>query len=247
MGQMLEALLKLQSVETQLSQVLSRLRSRENAVKAQQRKIDQLRIQHDQLHDHLIDKRKQADNLDLDLKQKEAEVAKFRTSLNTARTNKEYAAILTQINAFRADNARIEEVALQRMQEADEVAGQVEELQGQITAEEATLQQVGEHSAAEIERLNVILADLQAKRDEAAAEVVPGGLSIFNRMAQQYDGEAMAVIEAQGKKPPYSYTCGGCYMSLTAEHTNALQVTDSVRTCDNCGRILYLDPAAQKT
>jgi predicted nucleic acid-binding Zn-ribbon protein len=32
-------------------------------------------------------------------------------------------------------------------------------------------------------------------------------------------------------------------MTLNAEHANALRVRDEIRKCDNCGRILYLEPA----
>ena len=246
MGQTLEALLKLQSVETQLSQVRSRLRSRQNAVRAQQRKIDQLRQEFDEHHERLMAKRKRADELDLDLKEKEAHVAKLRTSLNAAKTNKEYAAILTEINTFRADNSKVEEEALRIMQEADAVKAEGDQIQSNIDLEETILQEVTETSQAEIARLEGILADLQAKRDEAEADVPKSALAIFSRMAERYDGEAMAVIDAQGTKAP-TYTCGGCFMSVTAEHVNALQVVDEIRTCDNCGRILYLDPAEQKT
>ena len=51
----------------------------------------------------------------------------------------------------------------------------------------------------------------------------------------------MAPIEIEGTKPPHSYVCGGCFMSLNAEHANALRSRDEVRTCDSCGRILYLE------
>jgi predicted nucleic acid-binding Zn-ribbon protein len=35
-------------------------------------------------------------------------------------------------------------------------------------------------------------------------------------------------------------------MSLNAEHANALATRDEIRTCDNCGRILYLELKAEK-
>jgi predicted nucleic acid-binding Zn-ribbon protein len=57
----------------------------------------------------------------------------------------------------------------------------------------------------------------------------------------------MAAIEIHGKRPPHDYVCGGCYMSLNAEHVNALRTRDEIRTCDNCGRILYLEAEAEKS
>jgi len=39
--------------------------------------------------------------------------------------------------------------------------------------------------------------------------------------------------------------CGGCYMSLNAEHANVLRTRDEIRTCDNCKRILYMEAQPQ--
>ena len=91
-----------------------------------------------------------------------------------------------------------------------------------------------------------MLEDLNAKRAEAAKDVPAPALAVFDRIAGNYDGDAMAAIEIQGAKPPHEYICGGCYMSLNAEHVNALRTRDEIRTCDNCGRILYLEPQADE-
>ncbi len=245
MGQMLAAMLKLQSMERQLAQVRRRLKSRQNAVAMQQRKIDHRRNEWQILHDSIMAHRTRADSLAVDLKAKEDRVSHLRTSLNTAKTNKEYAAILTQMNTYKADNARIEENALTLMQQIEQIEGEAKKIEDDIAVEEERLAEVQAKSQGEIDRLNAMLADLTAKRDAAARDVKPETLAAFNRVAEQYNGEAMAEIEIQGRKPPYSYVCGGCYMTLNAEHANALRTRDEIRTCDNCGRVLYIadDPA----
>jgi len=240
MGQMLAAMLKLQSMERQLAQVRRRLKSRQNAVAMQQRKIDQRRSEWQILHDSIMTHRARSDSLAVDLKAKEDRVAHLRTSLNTAKTNKEYAAILTQMNTYKADNARIEENALVLLQQIEQLEGEAKKIEDDIAVEEQRLAEVQTKSKGEIDRLNAMLADLAAKRDAAARDVTPETLAAFNRVAEQYDGEAMAEIEIQGRKPPYSYVCGGCYMTLNAEHANALRTRDEIRTCDNCGRVLYI-------
>ena len=128
MGKMLEALLRLQSVETQLATVRGRLRSRKNAVLAQQAKLVQLTASHAALHEKYLSRRKDGDRASLDLKAREDQVAKLRMSLNSAKTNKEYAAVLTQINTLKADNARLEEEALKILQDADTIKAQADEV-----------------------------------------------------------------------------------------------------------------------
>lgn len=246
MGQMLAALLTLQKIETRLAQVRGRLRTRKLAVKVQQDKIDQLNRQSQELHERHLDKRKHADELIRLVQQRDEQVAKLRATLNIAKTNKQYAAILTQINTFRADNSKVEGNALRVMQEVDEIKAEAEDLQRQITDEQDQLAEVEQTNQAEIDRLQEMLNHIQVERDEAAQDVPAESLAAFDRIAANYNGEAMAVIEVRGKKPPYEYTCGGCFMSLNAEHVNALHKYDQIRTCDNCGRILYLDLETNK-
>ena len=240
MGTMLEALLRVQSIERQLAHVRGRLKARQNAVVTQKRRIEQLRENWNVLHDRNLSRRADADRLELDLKEKEDRVAKLRGSLNTAKTNKEYAAILTQINTLKADNAKLEEGALKILHEADAIKAEADEVHAKVNTEEQRLQDVERASQGEVAKLTAMLTELSAQRAEAAKSVASDKLAIFDRIAENYDGEAMAEVEIHGSKAPYHYVCGGCYMALTAEHANALRVRDEIRTCDNCGRILYL-------
>jgi predicted nucleic acid-binding Zn-ribbon protein len=244
MGTTIAALLQLQSVEKQLTEVRNRLRTRKNAVAVQQRRIDQLKSESDALQEKSMNRRKDADRLELDLKVKEAAVSKYRGVLNTAKTNKEYATILTQINTSKADNAKVEEEALKIIQEVDGLKADREKIDAQMAAENARLAEVRKTSDSEIARLEKMQAELDARRAEAVKTVPKEALVIFERVAPTFDGEAMAVIEVQGRKPPFDYICGGCYMSLNAEHVNMLSTRDDIRRCDNCGRILYMESAA---
>ena len=117
MAKMLGALLQLQLVERQLAHVRGRLKSRQNAVAAQQHRIDQLQEEHKALLERATNRRMSADRHELDLKTREQQVLRLRGTLNTVKTNKEYSAILTQINTLKADNAKIEEEALKIIQE----------------------------------------------------------------------------------------------------------------------------------
>jgi uncharacterized protein len=245
MGKMLNALLQLQSVERDLMLVKRRLQTRKNSVAIQQKKIDQLRSDFDALHDKSMNRRKDADRFELDLKQKDAQVQKLRTALNAAKSNKEYAAILTEINTHKADNAKLEEEVLKIMAEVDVIKVDSEKIKVQLQAEEGRLAEVQKSSGDEIERLNRMLEQLTAQRAEAAKQIPPDVMAKFERLSISHEGEAMAVIEIHGKRPPFDYVCGGCFMTLNAEHANVLRTRDEVRTCDNCKRILYMEAANQ--
>ncbi|HHH75638.1 MAG TPA: hypothetical protein ENL03_01275 [Phycisphaerae bacterium] len=241
MGAMLESLTKLQAIERQLTQVRSRLRSRTAAVNIQQKRIDQAQADWQTIHDRIFELRKTADRQDLDLKTKDAQVAKLRTALNTSKTNKDYSAILTEINTHKADNERLADEILKAMDEIESLEIELKTADETSQAESKKMEEVRAISADEIERLTKMADDLARKRLEATEGVDPSALATFDRIASSFPGEAMAMIEVHGKKPPFEYICGGCYMGLSAEHANALSVRDEIRTCDNCGKILYMD------
>lgn len=245
MGQMLSSLLHLQSIERRLATVRGRLNVRKNAVATQQRKIDKLRADYTSLHDQVMKRRKDGDQSELDLRQREDRVTVLRGALNTAKTNKEYAAILTQINTLKADNAKFEEDSLKVLQEVDVIRAEADQVKVQIEAEQKRLGEIQQISGEEIAKLDAMVKDLSDKRAEAAKDVSPETLKTFDRIAASYEGDAMAVIEIKGRRPPLEYTCGGCFMSLNAEHANALQSRDEIRTCNNCGRILYIEPKTE--
>jgi len=241
MGKVLSALLHLQTIERQLAEVRSRLRVRQNAVTGQEKRIEQFQADWDQLNNQRLERRKEADGIELDLREKEEKVTQLRSVLNAAKTNKEYAAVLTEINTIKADNSKLEDQALTIIAQVDELKGQADEIQAKIDQETDRLEEIKRSAADEVSRLNGMVEELSAKRSVAASEVPDEHLALFERIASNLGGDAMAPIEVEGSKPPHTYICGGCFMSLNAEHANALRTRDEVRTCDSCGRILYLE------
>ncbi len=240
MGPTLASLLKLQAVEHDLAHVRRRLRSKQNVLTAVQRKVDDLRHRKEELQGQARNQQKETDQFELQRASREEEIAQLRGALNRTRTNKEYSAILTQINTYKADNSKLEEVILKVMEGVDAVKAEVEKVNAQIDAEQKRLDQVMQTNSEELAKLQSMLAELETKRAEAATHVPHDALHVFDRLASGKDGEAMAAIEVVDAKRN-DFTCGGCFMSLSAEHFNALLGRDEIRQCDSCGRILYID------
>ena len=241
-------LLALQAIERKLATVRGRLRSKKNAIAAQQRKLAQFEADRDALRERAKTRRVDAEMRETELQQRQEQVNKQRNALNSAKTNKEYAAVLTQINSLRADNAKFEEEVLTIMQDVEGIEAEVQALQEQIDAETRRVQEVQQNAQGDIDRLQGMIDELQAERATAEAAIAPEVLAMFNRLSESYDGEAMAVIEAHGssKKSPDEFVCGGCFMTLTPEHVNALSTREGLRTCESCGRILYLKSQSPK-
>jgi predicted nucleic acid-binding Zn-ribbon protein len=83
------------------------------------------------------------------------------------------------------------------------------------------------------------LKRLTTKRNKQAKTLDEGTLETFDKLSETYNAEVMAPIRQSGHRKPYTYHCGGCFMSIPAEDANILKQRWSMRTCETCGRFLY--------
>ena len=107
MGPVLNGLLKLQSVENRLRAAKAKLARCRRSVIIQENQVRSLQSALEAKKEETQLTKVQSDRLELELKTRDAEVAKLRGALNNAKTNKEYAAVLTQLNTTKADNSKI--------------------------------------------------------------------------------------------------------------------------------------------
>jgi len=244
MGSVLQALIKLQSVENRLRAAKAKLaRCRRNVI-LQENQIRTLQNALEAKKEEIQLTTIQSDRLELELKSRDEEISKLRASLNSARTNKEYAAVLTQLNTSRADNSKIESQILELMKNIEQDQTESQKIQQQIDEHKAKLEQIRKESEQLATKYEAEIDQIQCEWDEAAKHVPAEHLEIFKRVAETYDGEAVAIIEQQ-QGTTGSYTCGGCFMGVTAECVNMLMTRDEVIRCPICSRILVLSTSQE--
>ena len=239
MGPLLNGLIKLQSVENRLRAAKAKLtRCRRNVV-IQENQIRSLQSALEAKKEEIQLTKVQSDRLELELKSRDEQIGRLRASLNTAKTNKEYAAVLTQLNTTKADNSKIETQILDLMKDIEADEEQCREIQQQIDEQKKKLEEIRTETEIAATKFQAEINEIQAEWDQAAKEIKSVTLEIFKRVAETYDGEALAFVEVhEGKVGAYS--CGGCFMGITAETVNLLMTNDEIIRCPNCTRILVL-------
>jgi len=239
MGPILNGLVELQSVENRLRAVRAKLtRCRRNVV-IQENQIGSLLNAIKSKKEEIGLTKVQSDRMELDLKVKEDIMTKLRASLNAAKTNKEYAAVLTQLNTTKADCSKIENQVLELLKDIETDEEEIEKLQQQIDEQKQTLEQNRKDTEIMAAKYESEIEEIQTGWHQVANHIPAEQLDVFKRVAETYDGEAIAVVDDQGEKTP-SYSCGGCFMSITAETVNLLMSKDDIMRCPNCTRILVL-------
>jgi len=245
MGPVLTGLTKLQSVENRLRAAKAKLgRCRRNVI-IQENQLRSLTNNLQAKKEEIQLTKVQSDRLELELKSRDATIAKLRASLNAAKTNKEYAAVLTRLNTTKADNSKIETQVLDLMKDVETDEDQCADIQQQIDEQKQKLGKTRDESEMLAVKYEAEIAQIQAEWDLVAKAVPAEQMRIFERVAETYDGEALAVVEyEQGKTK--SYSCGGCFMGITAETVNLLITRDDIIRCPNCTRILVLSDSQEQ-
>ena len=239
MGPLLNGLIKLQSVENRLRAVKAKLtRCRRNVI-IQENQVRSLQNALEAKKEEIQLTKVQSDRLELELKTRDEAIVKLRGFLNAAKTNKEYAAVLTQLNTTKADNSKIENQILELMKDIEADEAECQDIQNRIDEQKQKLEQTRKEAELLTTKYEVEIKKIQGEWGQVAQTVPPDPLEIFKRVAETYDGEALAMIDQQEGKTE-AYSCGGCFMGITAESVNLLLTKDDIIRCPNCTRILVL-------
>ena len=239
MGPVLKGLIQLQSIENRLRVEKAKLtRCRRNVV-IQESQIRSLQNALEAKKEEVQLSKVQFDRLELELKTRDETITRLRASLNSAKTNKEYSAVLTQLNTTKADNSKIETQSLELLKDIEADEAECANIQQQIDEQKQTLEQTRTEAQTLACKYQVEIDKIQAEWDEVAKTIPEKPLEIFKRVTETYDGQAVAVIEEQEGRSR-AYSCGGCFMGITAECVNLLMTKDDIIRCPNCTRILVL-------
>jgi predicted nucleic acid-binding Zn-ribbon protein len=238
MGSFLEKLYQYHLLTHRLYILNQQIAAQRSRARVQERKIADHAVQLEQLRAKVKAAQSAAGEAELDLKSREATLDKLRGQLNTAKTNKEYSALLREINTYKADSSRTEEEALKRMSAVDEAKKQSAESEKQIEGENRRLAELNAQAVAREKELSDQIAEIERQRGLAATDVPADVRTQLERLADAHEGEAMApVIRPHPKRE--EYVCGGCNMGVTLEQVNTLASRDDIQICNCCGRMLY--------
>lgn len=231
----LKVLIELQKLDGEIYRLKRTLRAKpetENRLKQELKVITQGAQAADARYKALEVKRNQKET---DLAQKEQQIKKLQGQLFQLKTNKEYSAMQKEIEGLKADQSVLEEEILRGMEEIEQAKAQVVSDRQNVKAEEEklagklkTLEEEAGGTQAEIQQM-------QAKRSELTPKVEPVILAQYERILERREG--LALVPVRGG------ACAGCYMGLTPQTVNEVQLTTRLIPCESCARILYMEPA----
>jgi predicted nucleic acid-binding Zn-ribbon protein len=177
-----------------------------------------------------------------DLREK---VKHFQEQIGLVRNQREYGALLQEIDSAKQQISALEERALAALETQEEASGRLQE-------EQESFKDLASRYAIELEKWEAQKPDVAKKaellrnRIEVLREQVsPATLTHFERVAAHRDGQGLAPIQeiVRGKGPKI-WHCGACNYRVRPQVVVAIQTQGSIETCDSCKRILFLEEEA---
>jgi predicted nucleic acid-binding Zn-ribbon protein len=174
---------------------------------------------------------------DLRGKEKDLEVhagkrAKEEARLYEVKTNKEYSAVLLEIEEVKQVKAKTEEEILGLMEMQERLAVDVKEAEARLKTREDQAKQDENVVRGKLAKVENELGVVRAERGSRAKELSPALLASYERIMKARGGTAVASVGAAS-------ICGGCRMSIRPQALMELRSATGLMTCESCGRYLY--------
>jgi len=176
-----------------------------------------------------------------DIKDLQQKIARTRTKIDAATTTHMVTALEHELSFAQSEISRIEDAELESLERTEALESQ-RTLANQAVADSAAILDRERQRAAEtIARDKTSLAAVDQVRTTMRAAIAEDALSTYDRIAR---GKGTAISEALNQK------CTACQMMVRPQRWNDLRdnaagstSSQTMMTCENCGRLLYYDPA----
>lgn len=226
------ALKALHSLLQQLARAEAGLSEGPRRIALAEKQIAQTEQQIEKQKQAIRDARKSADEHNLRLKSKEAEMLKLQGQLNTASSNKEYDIIKGQISAATASRGDIEEQGLMALEAVDAANATLRGLESDLQARRKALQTTKTDFETTKPVLEKEIQQLQ-QQISVAEEIIPASdRENWKRLRAAHGAGCIAAVEDE--------FCTSCDQKAIAQDLVRIRIGVIV-FCRGCGRVLYLD------
>lgn len=169
-------------------------------------------------------------SLELEIETNKQELEKYQGQMKVIKTNKEYDALISEIDNKKREIADKEERVLTLMSQIDEHSEKLTELND-------SLKESRENNADQLATLRAQETNLQAKIDEK----MEGRKNIAKDINRQIIGIYERVRKGKGGLvvvPVRKKSCGGCFKQIPPQRIQEIRRGDRIFACESCGRIV---------
>ena len=238
---LIENLLALYTVDRQVRSLRGRVESAQIYLRVQEKQIADIDVERSEVEQQLKQRKSNIALIETETGSIDDRIVHLREELNQASNDKQYSALLAEVNTLKERQKAFEEDELLEMTASDELEARLAEIQGRWDERQKVAGSAKQDLETRENEISEQLTELEKEREVAASLIPEATLDQFDSIADDFEGEAMAAIEVLDQKRK-EYGCTSCSLQIPLDSiTKILGHPDDIITCVSCDRILYLE------
>lgn len=226
----------LQEIDQEISSIEATRQSYRDELGAFESDADRVQQMIDQLNDEVAILKQGEAEIRQELEKQRDNVAKVEARLPEIQTQKEYVAVLKEIDMAKKANKELDEQLHAKQQEIAVLEEDLQEKETELAGIREKSDARGAELKKQLEESEKVLAKRSQVRESVASELPKGLLRKYQNLFKRRDGLALAAAR--------NGACLGCNMQLPPQQFNQLLQVTELQTCPHCNRILYVDNEA---
>jgi len=176
----------------------------------------------------LLEKERRQKEGDLDLEQER--IRRAQSKLYDVKTNKEYQALLMEIETLKEINSQREIEILEIMDEIDVLKREYERIEKEMLEVEERTAEEKKRLEESLGKADSELSSKKRKRTMITKKISPELMSLYQTLKEK---RRTAVVPARFG------ACQGCNVKIPPQMFNEVQRSEAIIVCPSCNRILY--------
>lgn len=226
-----EKLIQLQQLDMEIRELILFLDSIPPQVEDIDKKITESALLAAAAKEKMTGSQKKRRELESEVKDIKSQIGKYKRQLNEVKTNKEYTALLKEIEESEKRVDRLEETFIAEMLLEDDIQKEIKTV-GQKHAEtQASLTKEKEALSRKKREMEGKARVLGQRREGLLPTIPADQVNLYLKIFRKKGGTALSPVKDD--------FCALCHVRVRPQVLNELLSTRKLILCENCGRILY--------
>ena len=235
----IRTLIKIQKLDLTMDDLKKRARAIPSESAALDAELEDARTALETAKAKLKDLEKRQRHEELILEDKTTLLKKYDQQLFSVKTNKEYKAILTEMDVAKAEISSVEDTILEILTDIDYVKGEMAAADEALRDKEEKVREAKLRLEKELEAVQRELKEHEQQKQALVPNVDEDLYELYERIRKaKKDGPGAVAVKND--------SCTGCFMQIPPQVVNELIASDRLITCQSCSRILYWPENAEE-
>jgi predicted nucleic acid-binding Zn-ribbon protein len=228
----LETLIELQGVDLKIAGLESEAARLPRQIEAIQAALSEARKLVETVKTKLDSTKKELRTREKDLEVANVKRQKLEARLYEVKTNKEYSAVLLEIEEAKQEKAKTEEDILTLMEMQERLGVEIKDAEQRFRSREEQARQDEGVVRQKLAAVEQELEGLRTQRRARAKDLPAALLASYDRISKARGGVAIAAVTSAA-------VCGGCRVGIRPQAIQELRSATGLMVCESCGRYLY--------